>query len=119
MRKFYVGLIGVFFIFVIMFIIGSSPPCSNIGSCGNCWDKNEIEITSSLCSEGNTCLASSDVQEHNARIDTLICACNTLDLEDSEIQSYIQSETTSVIGYTVDVSTLCQQPGNYLVKTRY
>ena len=50
--------------------------CSQIGACRNCWSDSAVQVTSELCSEpGKPCTAQPYLQQHNAVVDTLLCAC--------------------------------------------
>ncbi len=110
--------------FVILYVAGGmlQESCSEIGTCKACWQNRETEMQSELCSNPVNCTASPEKQEHNARIDTILCACNTAgstSYSDKELNAMIEKEAQVVLGYLVSADELCTQPGNYMVKKRY
>jgi hypothetical protein len=119
-------IVGIFlFVLIILYGIGTTlmESCSEIGSCKICWKSTSVEVYSDLCPESNnTCIASPEKQEYNARLDVLLCACESAasnNYKDETLNSKISSGAESVLGYTIDAQTLCDQPGNLLVKRRY
>jgi hypothetical protein len=117
-------IIAVIIIFIMLFATGNyfSEQCSSIGSCRNCWKAIPVAIQSELCPANNTCLAAPAAQQHNAVVDTLVCACSIAkenSYADTKLNAAITDAITEFTGMTLSAEQLCESPGTVLVKSRY
>ncbi len=77
----YIAIIAFIFLGIFAGIgLFSAQNCSQIGACRNCWSSSAIELTSAseLC-RNPPCTAESYLQQHNAIVDTFLCACEAKD----------------------------------------
>lgn len=124
MKAVYIAASVLVMAFVILYVAGGmlQESCAEIGTCKTCWQNKETKMQSELCSNPGNCTASPEKQEHNARIDVIICACTnagSASYSDKELNAKIEKEAQSVLGYLVRANELCGQPGNYMVKKKY
>lgn len=142
-------IIAVVFIAVIAVIgiFSGSQNCSTIGSCRNCWSSSNIQVTSDLCPTSEPCNARPYLQQHNAVVDTLLCACanaKSVEYEDTNLNKQIEDAHFAMRGGCTDevlsvpqetrenngvfcatdvqrlsVQLLCDSPGQYLAKRPY
>jgi len=70
------AIIAIIF-FASLWVIGffNASNRSQVGPCRNCWSNSAIEVTSELCPTDEPCIAEPFLQQHNAVVDTLLCAC--------------------------------------------
>ncbi len=148
MRTRYIAAAFVIFIAIIAVIgLMSNQNCSRIGSCSNCWSTSDAQLSSSLCPQpGVPCTAKPYLQQHNAVVDTLVCACasaKSAEYKDTGLNKQIEDAYFAMRGgcsddllavpietrerngiFCVDVESLsaqelCESAGQYLAKRPY
>jgi hypothetical protein len=147
MRTRYIFIIAFGFAGVFAAIgLFNSENCSQIGACRNCWSASAAEVTSDLCPTKEPCTAQPYLQQRNAAVDTLVCACTnakTASYQDAGLNKQIEDAYFAMLGGCTDevlavpaetreargifcleverVSTkdLCDSPGQYLSKRPY
>ena len=125
----------------------SSQNCSRIDGCNNCWSSSEVQVTSDLCPIADQpCNTTPFLQQHNAVVDTLVCACasaKSADYSDPGLNKQIEDAYFAMLGGCTDdvlavpiqtrerngvfcvdaqplsVRQLCESPGQYLAKRPY
>ena len=124
----------------------NSENCSQIGPCRNCWSASAVEVTSDLCPTKEPCTAQPYLQQRNAVVDTLLCACTNAKnsgYRDSALNSQIEDAYFAMLGGCQDnvlsipqeqresggifclevervpAKDLCDSPGQYLSKRPY
>jgi hypothetical protein len=116
-------------IFLIIFAYGSTLryKCTSIDGCTGCWQMAAATVVSDLCpgsdeTHNESCVAEPYLQQHNAIIDTLLCACEKATsggYADSNLNSQIEDVVRLHLNYTLTASEVCDNPGLTLVKMRY
>lgn len=120
----------------------NSENCSQIGPCRNCWSTSAAEVTSDLCPSKEPCTAQPYLQQRNAVVDTLLCACTNAK-SDSSLNKQIEDAYFAMLGgcpdnvlavpveqresrgifclevEPVSAKDLCDSPGQYLSKRPY
>jgi hypothetical protein len=120
----YVALFIVI-VFVVFYAIGGfiSEQCSSIGEYRACWKTHVVLIKSPYCPNTNeSCLASPELQQHNALVDLLLDACLKAQAEsynNQELKNRISEVVTDFTGYNITAETFCDQPGAILVHKIY
>lgn len=121
MRNKYFFLI-ILVVFFAVYVAGTftSSQCSTIGSCQSCWKTYSIEVSGSLCRSNTTCIAKPYVQQHNAVVDSLTCACSAAkssDYANAALNKQIEDAFKAFKGYSSTASDLCES--NLLTKVTY
>jgi len=115
--------IGIILIVMLIYGISISEQCTEIDGCKACWKMVAVTLTSELCPDPNqSCTAEPYLQQHNALVDMVICACEKAESEDysnTALNNKIESAVKEMTGYTVTASEICEQPGMLLTKRRY
>ena len=99
-----------------------SDTCIEAGSCRSCWKMISVKAGPELCGGNGTCFIEPSIQQHNAIVELLLCACaETKDnsYSDSGLNSRIESVLNEYYGVTMDARELCENPGVMLVKMGY
>jgi len=116
------GIVGVFI--MILFLAGTflSRTSIDIADCHGEWSAISRNIESPLCPEaGKPCASQPFVDQHNAIVDTLLCACGKAKQGNAYPNVAINDQITSSwrehTGQSVSVNDVCE--GGVLVKWRY
>ena len=134
-----IAIITIIF-FAALGIIGlfNAQNCSQIGACRNCWNDFSIQVASDLCPTKEPCIAAPYLQQHNAVVDTLLCACTnakTSKYADASLSKQIEDAYFTMRGGCpegvqaafcadpqpdhVNAQDICDDPGQYLAKRTY
>ncbi len=123
MFRYILIVIGVILFAMLIYGLTLGETCTEIGSCRACWSTVPVTITSELCPDpAKPCTAEPYLQQHNALVDMILCACEQAvagDYSDTELNSNIESAVKEMTGYTVTASQVCDQPGMILTKRSY
>lgn len=112
-------------LFVVFYVIGGfvSEQCSSIDEYNACWKTYSVLIKSPYCPNTNeSCLASPELQQHNAIVDMLLDACLKAQTEsygNQELNSRISEVVREFAGYNITAETFCDQPGKILIHKIY
>ena len=122
MRYFYI-IVGV--IVIVMFVFGMvvGDQCAEIDGCRACWSTVDVTVTSELCpNPAEPCRAEPYLQQHNAMVDMILCACAKAEAEyyaNSVLNRQIEDVIKIMTNYTLTAYQLCEEPGVLLTKRRY
>ena len=124
----YIGLtIGIILIAMLIYGLSISGQCAEIDGCKACWKMMPVTVTSELCPDPNQpCVAEPYLQQHNALVDMVICACGKAESKEypgtypnTALNRRIESVLKTMTNYTITASEVCEQPGLVLTKIRY
>lgn len=109
--------------FISIYLLGaSSGRCSTVGSCRNCWQEFPVAVKSSELCSNETCTAAPYLQQHNAVVGTLLCACDTAragDFKDAAMAKDIEVAYAAFANHPLEAQALCSDPAKFLVRRSY
>jgi hypothetical protein len=123
-KRMWTAVAIIVFVGIILFFVGGgmTEQCVQIGDCQACWNTKAVEIESTLCAN-QTCTPEPYKVQHNAIVDTIVCACNQIENED--VKEGIKKLFAAMncppeldeCSYDFSVEEICR--GALLVKWRY
>lgn len=123
MQKKYIFLV-IAIIFVVIFVVGSlfSEQKIDIAGCQAKWSLAPVTVQRSDVCDADSCTAPPELQQYNAVVDALLCACDRAKSEgyaNETTNSRISSVVSNFFGYDIDAGELCNEPASYLTKRSY
>jgi len=116
-------IIGIILVAMFIYGLSISEQCTEIDGCKACWKMMPVTVTSDLCPNASQpCRAEPYLQQHNALVDMIMCACEKADAQEYaniELNNRIEDVIAVMTNYTVTSSEICSQPGMLLTKRVY
>ncbi|MFH1420907.1 MAG: hypothetical protein ABIG30_02970 [Candidatus Aenigmatarchaeota archaeon] len=115
------------FLLVIVFILAIvaigyvtiPPSCYEISDCKACWASTEQFGTSQYCPTAESCKIEPYIDQHNALVDVLLCACSkasSANYADPQLNRDINSLYQTFVGGQAITQEICKEQNPALVK---
>jgi len=104
---------GLIFLIILGMLLNPGKGCYSIGECKSCWNWRATPINSELCPNGVSCISDPMIEQHNALVDVMICACTNAQKNgytDVELNRNIEKIYQSITGYQSDAASICTNP---------
>ena len=108
--------------FIFMGGLLAPPNCYSINDCERCWSNTETFKTSEYCPDGGSCKVVPYIDQHNALIDVLNCACDKASANqyaDATLNSKINSLYSQLGGASTSIEEACDPMNPNLIKWYY
>lgn len=114
----------IIILIIALFVFGSfiaGRGCFSIGECKQCWSWAPRLVKSEYCPDANkTCISDPMVDQHNALVDVIMCACNSARdnaYMNEGLNNEIKRVYQEITGYSANTKEICENPD--LVKWKY
>jgi len=119
---------GLFVLAIILFALGGAivPETSfEVAGCRGEWSTSPVQLSSDLCPEpGQPCTAQPEQQQHNAIVDALVCACESVsgggNYPNAAANGQIEEAFEEASGTQFSVREICESGGGgFMTRWRY
>ena len=127
MNKVTIVAIVVLVVFIGLIVYGLSPGVStqtiSVGDCSATYSTSAATVSDEqLCPRSGSCVAAPELQQHNAAVDVLLCACRKAKNSgyiDAQLNSDNSALGKGVVGQQMTAQQLCDNFPSLVTKRAY
>ncbi len=120
-RYIYLFVIGLF---IILYLAGLSlsEKCISLEGKKVCWKSYPVRLQSQFCPNQSECIASPELQKHNALVSLILYACEkakSKEYGDITLNKAIEDLAKNYFDYKLSVNDICDQPAMLFTYRQY